>query len=255
MFASVLKSGGICALMLVLVGLNPSSQAGQNDSPKVILAKVTKAYGGVNKLKRYQGYEASGKGVFYGMGNPIKYQGQWKGEGARSRMSITMQFGDQTIQLVEVVGNKTGWTKLTGLGVKEMTKVEFKEKFESNYVGGLVPRILVESKGFEFNSAGSIQVKGKDAIGLQVLKKGRPDATLYFDPKTALLVKTERPGVDPKGGNEFTEEVYYSNYKEFNGIPVATKIQVDHDGKLFVKAEFSNFQVTQSLDKKTFERP
>ncbi len=255
MFARVLKSVGVCALFAVVLGTNPQAHAGGKNSAKEILAKATKAYGGAKKLKGYHAFEASGKGVFYGMGKGIKYQGEWKGEGLRSRMKITMQFGDETINFHEVVGKKKGWTKAPGVGVKEMTKVEFQDKVEGNYIGGLVPRILVEKEGFKFTSAGSIQVMGKDALGVKVSKKGRPDVTLYFDPKTYLLVKTERSGTNPKSGNEYSEEVYYSNYKKFDGIPQATKIRVDHDGKVFVTAEFSEVRPAKSLAKSTFAKP
>ena len=80
--------------------------------------------------------------------------------------------------------------------------------------------------------------------------------SLFFDKKTGLLLKTETRSKDPMAGdNEYTAETLYDDYKKVDGFPVAHKVTVKRDGKLFFASENSDVRLAEKLDDSTFEKP
>ena len=99
-------------------------------------------------------------------------------------------------------------------------------------------------------------MEGKDAVGVRVEHKGRRDVSLFFDKKTGLLLKTETRGKGPMAGDsEFTAETLYDDYRKVDGFPVAHKVTVKRDGKLFFVSENSDVKLAEKLDDSTFEKP
>ncbi len=79
------------------------------------------------------------------------------------------------------------------------------------------------------------------AAGIKVIGPERKNFAIYFDKKTGLPVKAVADIPDPESpGQEFTQETYYSDYKDFGGIKRATKIELKRDGKTFIKMEQSS---------------
>jgi hypothetical protein len=56
-------------------------------------------------------------------------------------------------------------------------------------------------------------------------------------------------------GQEVTQEVNYSNYKEMDGIKKATKTIIKHDGEKLMELETTDFKVLDKVDTKIFEKP
>jgi hypothetical protein len=56
-------------------------------------------------------------------------------------------------------------------------------------------------------------------------------------------------------GEEFTQEAVYSDYKDFEGIKQATKIELKRDGVSFLKQEITEFKVLEKVDPKVFSEP
>jgi hypothetical protein len=79
------------------------------------------------------------------------------------------------------------------------------------------------------------------AVGVQVTGP-RCDHKMYFDKETHLLLK----GI----GASTNTKVTYSDYKTFDGIPIAQK---EHDGQF--EPEVTDFRVVDKFDAKLFEQP
>ena len=94
-----------------------------------------------------------------------------------------------------------------------------------------------------------VKVGNRAAVGVQV-KGPHYDHKLCFDKGTHLLLKSS--GVSFQGGNpgaKFKESTY-SDYKKFDGIPVALK---ENDGNFM--PEVIHFKLVDKFDPKLFEDP
>ena len=56
-------------------------------------------------------------------------------------------------------------------------------------------------------------------------------------------------------GEEFTIETSFANYKDFDGIQKATKIESNRDGEKFLDAELTEFKIVDKVDASTFDQP
>ncbi|HYT89646.1 MAG TPA: hypothetical protein VEL76_13145 [Gemmataceae bacterium] len=84
------------------------------------------------------------------------------------------------------------------------------------------------------------KIGDRAAVGVQVTGP-RYHQKMYFDKETPLLLKSF--GVTKS-------EVAYSDYKTFDGIPVAQK---DNDG--YLMPQVTDFRVVDKFDAKLFEQP
>lgn len=85
------------------------------------------------------------------------------------------------------------------------------------------------------------KIAGRAAVGVQVTGP-HYNHKMYFDKETHLLLK----GV----GSGILREVTFSDYKKFDGIPIARK---EHDGHS--ESLVTDFRVVDNLDAKLFEQP
>src|SRR5262249_14463776 len=114
-------------------------------------------------------------------------------------------------------------------------------------VARMVP--LLKEKGYELSLIGEDKVEGKKVVGVRVAKKDQKDISLYFDKETGLLAKLEYRGADPSSGMEVNEERIIAEYeKNKDGIPMAKKVIVKHDGKTFLEAEVIEAKFLEKLD-------
>ena len=113
---------------------------------------------------------------------------------------------------------------------------------------------MLKSQPFKTEAAGEMEVNGKPAAGVKVTGPAGGPFTLYFDKATGLPVR-QVATVTTFTGEETSEEVTYSDYKDFGGVKKATKVESKHDGRKFLTGEVISFKVIDSPDAKTFERP
>lgn len=66
-----------------------------------------------------------------------------------------------------------------------------RELKEENYVIWLSTLAPFTKESFDLDLVPEIKVNGQPAVGVKVTRKDRPDAMLYFDKKTNLLVKID----------------------------------------------------------------
>jgi hypothetical protein len=120
----------------------------------------------------------------------------------------------------------------------------------------LTPITLVslKGKGFKLEAAPEGKAGDKPVVGIKVTAPDGKDFTLYFDKETGLPAKLVAKVVG-FGGDEFTQETTYSDYKDFDGIKKATKVNSKRDGEDFIKSEVTEFKVLDKVEPKTFAQP
>jgi len=61
--------------------------------------------------------------------------------------------------------------------------------------------------------------------------------------------------VDPVGKQPVSQDEYFNEYKDFNGVKQPTKLLVNQDGKKFMDAEMTEMTFPAMIDAKVFAKP
>ena len=60
-------------------------------------------------------------------------------------------------------------------------------------------------------------------------------------------------GISDSGvAEEVLEESFSSDYKKFNGVMIAVKLSVKHDGKKFMSIDCKDIEILENIDAKEF---
>jgi hypothetical protein len=237
------------------VGKKDDGKFKLDDGAKAILDRAIKALGGEEKLGKVKAvsWKVKGKISFGGAKNNFTGQGAAQGlDQLRTEVQKEVD-GNKVVEVVVLNGDK-GWCKLGGT-VTQLDKDDLAQEKRKAYLL-LTPMVLVslKGKGFRLGAAAAEKVDGKPAVGLKVTGPGGKDFTLFFDRKTGLPVQQEAKVMD-FAGNEVTQVVTYSRYKEFDGIKQATKTFTSRVGESDVETELIEFRVLEKVDPKTFAEP
>jgi len=243
------------AFMTVLLFAPVSPIRADDQDPKAILDKAIKAVGGEEKLKKVEAITWKSKGTitFNGSDNEIKIQGTAQGLD-RYRSEFEGEFGGNPVKGVVVLNTDKGWRKF-GDNSNDMDGDAIANEKRSLYLQ-LIPMTLVplKGKGFKLEAAPEEKVGDKPAVGIKVTAPDGKDFKLYFDKETGLPAKLVATVVG-FGGDEFTQETTYSDFKDFDGIKKATKVNSKRDGEDFIKSEVTEFKVLDKVEPKTFAQP
>lgn len=245
--------GAVLAVFFVSSLISPI-RADDKD-PKAVLDKAIKALGGEDKLKKAEAvaWKAKGTITFNDNDNEIKTQATVQGLD-HYRGEFEGDFNGNTVKGVTVLNGDKGWRKF-GDNSMEMDAEAIANTKRIVYLQ-VIPTTLVAltGKGFKLEAAGEEKVGDKPALGIKVTGPDGKDFSLYFDKESGLPVKMVARVVGFQG-NEFTQDTTYANYKEFDGIKKATKIESKRDGEKFQNQELTEFKVLDKVDPKTFSEP
>ena len=251
----------LAAVLALAAPLAARAEEKEKEKPdcKAVIEKAIKAQGDEEKLGKIKAFTFKMKGKFYG-GNEegIDYTGEIAIQlPDKQRMKIDGEANGQKVTfLIRVVNGDKVWQKM-GDSTEEVTdKDKIKEAKEERYAEHVVALLpLVKDKEFKLEPLGEAKVGGKPAVGVRVSQKGHRDVNLFFDKDSGLLVKSERTVKDDQTDKEVTQETLYSDYKERGGVTRFTKMVMNRDGKKFVDAEITDFEVKDKLDDATFDKP
>lgn len=234
-------------------GTTPAVHAAE---PLDVVKKAIDASGGKEKIAKFRAAVLEGKGTVEADGMTLKYDAVWKIETPeRYRIEIDTSVNDVTIKIVQVWNGKEGWMKLGDgepMAMSDDQIANIKKQLQVDEAARLVP--LLDTKAYKVASTGDVKVKGKPAVGLNVTNKSGLDVNLYLDPKTYLLIKEEYQ-TRTDDGRDVTQTIFLGGYKKVDGMPYPTTLEIQHDGKKVVTAEFSSVQLKEKLDDGEFKKP
>jgi len=218
---------------------------------KAILDRAIKALGGEEKLGKVEAFSWKSKGtvVFNGNENESSNQVTVKGLDHFRR-----EFGNDQFHGIVVLRGDKGWRKF-GDDVRDLEGDGLANEKRNVYLN-VIPITLVplHGKGFKAESAGEEKVGDKPALVLKITGPDGKDFTLSFDKESGLPVK-EVARVVGFQGQEMTLETTFADYKDFDGIKKATKVEVKRDGEKFQTMELTEFKVLDKVDPDTFTEP
>jgi hypothetical protein len=207
---------------------------------RVLIDKVLAAHGGEDKLNKLTSFtmtvkENNGYTNHYFV-RPLK-DFRWE-----------QQHRDQTGKMVVILfpEGRRWWTKepneeakgFIPLGIEPLSVEGW-----FDYVKFFGPRQVLRLKDADHKVAlldEEARIGDRPAVGVQVTGP-HFNHKMYFDKETHLLLKSF--GVNLR-------ETTYSDYKTFDGIPIARK---EHDG--YFEPEVTDFQIVEKFDAGLFEQP
>lgn len=254
--------------LLALVGgiaMGARTAGGQEAGAEVreIIDKAIEAHGGADKLGQFKAVSAKWVGkhkvenVFYWDAvRAVTYEMPDK---IRLDYEVSNPNGTK-FSFSRVVSGKQGWQGSTR-GTRDLSEAQvaqIADELYAHWLASVVP-LKLKDKGFEFSPAGSVVVDGKDAVGIGVSCKGRPDVNLYFDKQTGLVIKSERRAKDPGTNEEYTAESIYRDHKPFQGVMWPTSRIDRRDGKDLEedsgRFELSDYQAHAKLEENALAKP
>ena len=247
----------LCAAIVATLvnGLCGAVHAQDAKDATAIVDKSIKAIGGAEKLSKSRAilWKAKTKFRFGENESEGTIEGTMQGLD-HSRRVFEGQFGGNAFRGVTVIAGDKGWRRF-GDNAMELDSEGLANEKRRLYLS-VVPITVapLKSKGFKLAAAGEEKVDGKPANGVKVTAPDSKDFTLYFDKESGLPAKlvAEVVGFD---GNEFTQETTFSDYKEFDGVKVASKLVAKRDGQTFQEMTVTEFKLLDKVDPKTFVEP
>ncbi len=247
--------GAVCVAVLVS-GLVSSVRAGAGEEPKVILDKAIQALGGEEKLNKARSYTLKAKGKITFAGNENEFVSEVTVQGLdRYRQVFEGEFGGNPVKGVVVLAGDKGWRHF-GDNRSGLEGDALANQKRSVYLQVIPATLLpLKDKAFKLETAGEEKVGGKPALGLKVTPADGKEFTIYFDKESGLPVKQVARVRGLMGGEEFTMETTFADYKDFGGIKKATRIENKRDGEPFLSQQITEFKVLDKVDPQTFTEP
>jgi hypothetical protein len=211
---------------------------------RLVIDNVLEAHGGEEQLRKLQFTMTvkpdNGTTEQYFVQPPKHFRSEYQQRGEASKQIwILLPHGRQW------------WTKDPNGVIAPLrpTGAERTMEYWLDYVKFFGPRQVLRLKDPDHRVAlleEAVEIDGRAAVGLEVnyalpQAKFTPSLRMYFDKETHLLVKQG--------------DTYYSDYKTFEGIPIARKQKHPLAGTDAWEAEVVEFRVVDEFDAKLFEQP
>jgi hypothetical protein len=243
-------------LFAMFFALGPCAQVrGDDNEATVVLDRAIAALGGEAKLRHAGAVAWRARGKSVGDGSESAFTNQTTVQGLdHFRMEWTDEVDGNLVMGVTVVNGNKGWRRYDG----ETTDLDDARlaNHKRNIYLLVVPVMLVPLKGntFLIERAGDENVGGKPAAGLKVVGPDGKEFTLYFDKETGLPVKLVAKVLGFEG-QQVTQEMTFGDYKEFDGIKKATRMERRRDGEKILEQEILEFKVLDKVAPETFAEP
>jgi uncharacterized protein (TIGR03067 family) len=207
---------------------------------RALIDQVLAAHGGEEKLNKLTSFtmtvkHSNGETQHYYVRPPKDFRWETTGGG---------QVGKRIVILFPE--GRRWWRQEPNEDAKEFrpSGAERRIEFWHDYVKFFGPRQVLRLKDAEHKVAlldEEVKIDGRAAVGVQVIGP-QYNHKVYFDKETHLLVK----GI----ASDIVREVTFSDYKKFDGIPIAQK---EHDGHF--DPVITDFGVVDKFDAKLFDQP
>lgn len=246
----------ILAFAVCVFAVTALAVRAQDDELKAILQKSIKAHGGADNLTKFKAGSSKMKGTMKVAGLEFDIVAEtWLRKPNQFKKVMTLEVKGKSIDMVQVFNGESFWINTMGKTqeIKDDKVIkEIREALEAEGGGSFVEFM---KKPYELSALGEMKIKGKDAVGIRVSKKGQRDISFYFDKKTHLVVKIETRGLDPTGQKEALQEKFIMSYQDKNGMKVGKHLVILMDGEPFMDVEITDVQALDKIDDAMFAKP
>jgi hypothetical protein len=239
------------ALAIALVSnLAGAARADQKEADAA-LDKAIKALGGAEKLDKAEAMSWKSKATisFGDNKNEFEIKAIVKGLDHYKADISSDRFNG-----VVVLNGDKGWRKFGENGGELEGDALANEKRNIYLQVAAARPLILRGKGFKYESGGEEKVGGKPAVALKCTGPDGKTFTLLLDKESGLPVASKAK-VAGFQGDEFDQETTYADYKDFDGIKKATKIEVKRNGETFMTQTVTDFKVLDKVSDDTFAEP
>lgn len=239
---------GIVGTMIGLV-VPAALQAGDRDRALAVIDKAITAHGGANALDKSHMRSRTGEGIVMLGGKTRLATEEIIHLPDRCRLVVNPQRN----RVILVLNGNKGWMQAGGI-TQEMPRPALKEKQDELYVWWLMSLTPLRKEEFQLKLLADAKVNDSDTAVVLVSRKDSPDARLFFDKKSGLLVKIARRATE--SGLPVSKEYVYSDHKTFDGVKMPTREVITLNGSVKLsEVTFSNYKVLSRVEDKLFEKP
>jgi hypothetical protein len=246
---------GVVALALLLSPAPGHRAAAEEDTAaRALIDRAIAAAGGEARLGRFKAAEWTCKGTAHATKDLAFTDhcfAQWP---EQFRNESAVEAAGEKFERALVLDNNRGWVKTgrAAVAMNDATRDELRDKVHVLCLSATL--LPLKEKGVTLKPLDEIKIDGRAAAGVSAAACGRPEVAMYFDKEKGLLLKCERGVKDPLLG-KVKEEMYFSDYREVDGVQVARKVSVKRDGKPFLDWTVSDFRMRAKLDRELFTKP
>ena len=239
------------ALFLVIVF--GETARGQDDL-RAVIDRAIRAHGGEDRLTKLQATQVKIKGSIAFAGGVTFTQETSSQMPGKFREVAELEVMEQKTTVVTVFDGEQGWLR-AGRQTRRVDGDQLAELQELSHLMRVSRLTPLKDKAYELASLGALRVEGRLTVGVKVTSKGHRDLKLYFDMETGLLAMVERRTRSAATMKEVSEERIYAGYQDVDGLRMAQKVGVYHDGKKFMEVEVTKARALERLDESVFDRP
>src|SRR5579863_2530037 len=229
------------AAFLVLTAVLSSSGARAQD-PQKIIDQYIKAQGGAKTLARAQTISIEGTLTNSADAKSGTYTFDTK---LPNRYYSEIVIGDQNV--VEAYNGKSAWHRTTN---GEITTLVGSDGMQLEAAGLYYNSHLINAKKNKLGLAfiGHAQIRGKDALQIEVTTPAGLKREVFFDPQTHLIVKEAAAigGID--------EEIYYDDHRPSGALKLPYKIEL-HRGADTYQIAVTQASVNSTIGERVFDFP
>jgi hypothetical protein len=222
--------------------------AGPREDALELIEKAIRAHGGETGLLKLQNSTRKGEGVMV-VANQEQPFTDVLSISLPDRMRHAVEI-DRRAKVITVVNGEQGWTQAGS--VTTMSKDLREEVNEELYVWALASLVPILKGTYDLAPLPEIKVDDRPALGVRVRSKGRPEAQLYFDKDTQLLVKIARQA--RLAGAVVEKEYLFRAFREFDGVRLPTRSVESIGGRKFSELKSASYDLRKPDDSQ-FNRP
>lgn len=229
--------------------------AAADDAVQAVVAKAIAAHGGEAKVAKLKAMQWGGemRATVPGMGEmTVTWKQTWRlPDHVRDVQEMDLK-GAKFVKIQVSAGDRF-WVSTNGRTqeLKDEMRTKMQEEMYPEVFDKLIP---LTDKKYVLSSIDEMKVAGEPAAGIKVASKGHRDVKLYFDKDSGLLVKRENQIANEKG--ELVRlELFYSDFKEFEGVKLYRKAEAFTDGNKFADITITEIKFFDKLGDDVFAKP
>jgi hypothetical protein len=250
-----MRTKGIVVFVLLFSSAFAGRAAAEQDTgARALVDRAIAAAGGEARLGRFKAAEWTCKGTAHASTDLTFTDRCFAHWPEQFRAESAVERTGEKIERALVLDGGRAWVK-TDRAAVAMTDADRDELRDKVHVLCLSTTLLpLKDKGVTLKPLDEIKIDGRAAAGVSAVCPGRTDVAMYFDKEKGLLLKCERGVKDALLGS-VTEETFFSDYHEVDGVQVAMKVSVKRGGKPFLDWTVSDFRIRARLDRDLFVAP